>query len=1098
MISLMRERQSTLCGRSDLPCAGETIHPMREKRSPLCGRDDPPYAVKVIHRYRFLNIIFIFYFMNKLYLFLTCLLCLASTNLFAVPAIPYPVDITQPDGTSLTIRLHGDEYFNYATTEDGYMVVKDPRGFYVYAQVLKNGQIEPTERIARNTTERSAVDAGFLGSLDARSEIERYYNAATISPKQMQRAAPGQEMQSQPQRTPKTGAPKFLVLLVEFSDRQFTNRTTANTRFSNLLNEQGYSDNGSTGSVKDYYIANSYGQFTPNYVVVGPVTLPNTAQYYCDNDGALVPQMVIDACNAADPTVNFAEYDNDGDNRVDNVLCFVAGWDRAQGADNATNVWSHRWSVYPTAEYQGGNYSGSVASTYFDSKRVFDYFVTSELRGASGTNMSNIGTFVHEFAHILGLPDYYHTQTSSKTTLQYWSAMDQGNYCNTSRTPPLFSAYDRFFLGWLTPEQYASGQRTLYPLSQSGTAAQAGQAYLIAASSHNMNGGSPSPSEFFVVEYREKTGWDAYLGNNSTSGSGGMLFWHIDYSSSVWSNNVVNNYTGTTQTQASHMRVYLEPTNGLSQTTPGGAFTSGNFTPKLWNGTSLAPVVSIIKNGTTSMSFGADVPETPTAFTVTPDAGGALSAALQWTNPTLTTSGQPVTLTKVEVYRDALLIYTNNSPVAGAADNYTDNSPTNDWHTYTVYAYNSAGVSAPATASAFVGIDPCAITTFPWTEGFNATNSTNPYLPDNCWDAESVGSYYWKRVTLGTYPSITTREGAGMLQYNCYSYPPNSKGKLITPPFNTKNKTLKFSFYMYRDGQYIPNRDSLNIYVSPTKNITDATLVRTVYRNRTLASLTTSTQATNAWYQYEDILPTTGLSSAYIIMEGVSQYGNDIYVDNIEVTACQTYNDTENVSVCSGSNYTFPDNTEIFNITSPTSHTSYLTSVAGCDSTVVTNIGIKSANVSVTLMGYTLTANQADASYRWLDCNTGNAPIAEAVLQDYTPGVNGYYAVEITYNGCIFVSDCVNVLITDIDMVKNNHIVIFPNPAKDVAYINLLPLGSRAKATITDISGRTIDTFTVEPDTPFRRIDVSSYPPGAYIVRIISSEINLVERLVVK
>ena len=472
-------------------------------------------------------------------------LFLIGHSVLAVPAIPWPLEVTQPDGTTLTIRLYGDEWFNYTTTEDGFMIVKNQQNFYVYATVSQTGQVFPTNLIARNEDARNVSDVNFLKSLDTKSDISRLQSAKNaVSKHNILRS----DELNEPQRTPTTGDPDLLVLLIEFSDRPFDDRTTAQARFSALLNLNNYNYNGSTGCVKDYYQASSYGKFNPNFVVMPPVTLSNTAQYYCDNDGELVPQMIIDACDALKilkPSVNFADYDNDGDNRVDNVLCFVAGWDRARGADDATNIWSHRWSVYPKEMYIGGNYEGSVESTTFDGKRVFDYFVTSELTGIESSpvkTMVNIGTFVHEFGHILGLPDYYHTTSTSISTVDTWSTMASGNYNNNSRTPPAFSAYDRFFLGWLTPEELTvTEQKTLYPLSQVTTASPNtnGQAYLVAASSHNMvtSGTSPGPvpNEFYILEYREKTGWDTYLP------SAGMLIWHIDYLASAWSANTVNN-----------------------------------------------------------------------------------------------------------------------------------------------------------------------------------------------------------------------------------------------------------------------------------------------------------------------------------------------------------------------------------------------------------------------------------------------------------------------------------------------------------------------------------------------------------------------------
>ena len=73
--------------------------------------------------------------MRNIYsLCLACLLFL-SADLYAVPATPYPVEVTQPDGTTLTIRLHGDEHFRYNSTLDGFLIVKNQQNAFVYATV---------------------------------------------------------------------------------------------------------------------------------------------------------------------------------------------------------------------------------------------------------------------------------------------------------------------------------------------------------------------------------------------------------------------------------------------------------------------------------------------------------------------------------------------------------------------------------------------------------------------------------------------------------------------------------------------------------------------------------------------------------------------------------------------------------------------------------------------------------------------------------------------------------------------------------------------------------------------------------------------------
>ena len=190
--------------------------------------------------------------------------------------------------------------------------------------------------------------------------------------------------------------------------------------------------------------------------------------------------------------------------------------------------------------------------------------------------------------------------------------MDYGPYLNGGNTPPAYSAWDRFYLGYLTPEQVNTPiDLTLLPLSQSTTlvANTNNQSYLLSASTHNLNGAAPSPAEFFIVEYRKHTGWDTYLGQNMDSNgnfttvpSDGLCIWHVDYLKSGWDANTPNNYTGTTQTLSSHMRVYLQPLSGQT-TTPGTTFSSGSFMPTTWSGTNINRALTAITKTTDNITF---------------------------------------------------------------------------------------------------------------------------------------------------------------------------------------------------------------------------------------------------------------------------------------------------------------------------------------------------------------------------------------------------------------------------------------------------------------------------------------------------------------
>lgn len=514
-------------------------------------------------------------------LFTTALFITFTTLLMAVPARPQPFVVQQPDGSFLTIQLFGDENNKIRTTSDGYLIHRNSSGFYVYADSALSRE---ESRIARDPDKRNSSDHIYLARIGKKELASEPFR----SPSRVKK------IQEEVQSTgfPRFGSPRSLVIMVNFTDKKFV-VPEAQQAFSRLLNTEGYAENGSTGSARDYFKASSNGHFSPLFDVVGPYELPNTMAYYGANnssgDDVKPAYMIADACILADNDINFSDYDLDNDGYIDNVFVYYAGHNEAEGAGEHT-IWPHRWAVY------SGNYTGN---SLFDGKRLFDYACTSELRSNTGSSMCGIGTFTHEFGHVIGLPDHYHTTSPAKNTLNNWSIMDSGAYLNSGRTPPAYSAYDRFYLGWLIPEElYSPDKKTLFPLSQAHEplTTSSGQAYLLSAERHNLNGALPFPREFFVLEYRKKTGWDRYLPAE------GMLIWHIDYDQNAWDQNTPNNYTGSSQTASSHMRIYLQPLIGNS-TTPGTAFTSGSFNPVKWNGTSLNRPVSNITLTSDSINF---------------------------------------------------------------------------------------------------------------------------------------------------------------------------------------------------------------------------------------------------------------------------------------------------------------------------------------------------------------------------------------------------------------------------------------------------------------------------------------------------------------
>lgn len=455
-------------------------------------------------------------------------LCVGLSALWAVPAAPNLFRVTQPDGSELMVRLIGDESFHYYALEDGTPIRQNDNGFWI-----KDTSFDAPKAMAKaqRVAHREMIGGGF----------------------------------------PLTGSPKALVLLVGFADLPF-DQTRDN--FNALLNESGYSYNGATGSCRDYFIASSDSLFQPQFDVYGPYKASHNMAYYGAEEGdshdANPQELIVEACQlAAAAGVDFSQYDTNNDGVLDNVFVYFAGHNQAEGGGENT-IWPHQSDL-------------SSLNIRVDGKRLGTYACTSEYSGSSGTRRASIGTFCHEFGHVLGLPDFYDTNYSIYT-VGNWDIMCSGSYNNNGQTPPVYTSYERFFLGWLKPTQLTEkGQYFLEPLETSNTA------YLLAASQHNLSGSSPSPSEFFMIEYRTNVGWDAPSG--ALPGVG-MLVWHIDYSATAWNTNTPNN--GPTL-----VRMHLEEANGIgwnkrsngesgraSDPYPG---TMGitRFTPTLHNGTVL-------------------------------------------------------------------------------------------------------------------------------------------------------------------------------------------------------------------------------------------------------------------------------------------------------------------------------------------------------------------------------------------------------------------------------------------------------------------------------------------------------------------------------
>jgi M6 family metalloprotease-like protein len=472
--------------------------------------------------------------MNKnIFSLIVFLLLFAGRNVFAVPAIPVPVEVTQPDGSVLTIRLYGDEFFGYATTEDGFLISQNAESEWKFAQIDNDNNIVATEKTAKAKKYLSASELEELENINQSIDIQLFAATKRDARKSVlpRAVAP---------RVAVTGTMKALVILVNFKDKHFV-VPDAQQAFSDLLNQPNYTAlNGATGSARDYFIDNSSGDFQPQFDVYGPYTLDSVMSYYGKNVGSYDQDpelMVSNACDLAYAAgVDFTQYDYDGNNVVDQVFIYYAGNNEAEGAPSYT-IWPHRSAVWHSV--------GSGANMMY----IYDYACASELRlNQPGPDfMCGIGTFAHEFGHILGLPDFYATNGAGHHTLHYWDIMDRGCYLNGGFTPAGYSSYERFFLGWLMPRMLeAADNVVLSPLNTSNKALM-----VTKNNTSNFDGANPSPVLFYMLENRQQTGWDSFLPGH------GLLLTKINYNATRWANNAVNNF-------ANSMGVEIIAADGLA------------------------------------------------------------------------------------------------------------------------------------------------------------------------------------------------------------------------------------------------------------------------------------------------------------------------------------------------------------------------------------------------------------------------------------------------------------------------------------------------------------------------------------------------------
>ncbi len=453
-----------------------------------------------------------------------------AVSVSAAPALRGRFLRMQPDGSAFYVSLSGDEFTRLAVTDDGRPVVKDADGWYCYALIGADGKRVSTRvripgtastredegGIGRTTSTRE--DEGGIGRTTSTREDEGGIGRTEVRPPESvvhavnmasgERRAAMERLRSAASERFMSGSiqqVRVIILLAEFADLKFR---YGRSDFVDLVSKRGYDGNGASGSVMDYF-TDQFGEECSFIFDVGPVvSLSKGYAYYgkngADGNDAKAHEAVIEACRLSDTEVDFSRYDLDGDGCVDNIFVFYAGTDEARGADE-DHIWSHSWAIR----------DGAGLSVMLDGVYLNAYSMSSEIAYYSSLGkyaLTPIGSFCHEFGHMLGLKDVYDTdyEDSGGRSKGFWktiSLMDNGNYNNEGRTPPNFTALELEMLGIGTCRELTAGAFSL-------TAGE--RTYCRYEGDYE--------GEFYLFECRTAEGWDEYIGGS------GLLITHVDRS----------------------------------------------------------------------------------------------------------------------------------------------------------------------------------------------------------------------------------------------------------------------------------------------------------------------------------------------------------------------------------------------------------------------------------------------------------------------------------------------------------------------------------------------------------------------------------------
>jgi M6 family metalloprotease-like protein len=957
---------------------------------------------------------------------------IAPLKLVASGANPSPVVVSQPDGSSLTICQHGDEWFNWTATSDGYRIVKNKDGIFEYATLLKSGIIVPSGIKVNNGDKRNKNEIAFIDAMSKHIGVTE----AQIN-QQRENYFPTSQLKNAASNSyfPATGTRKLLVILTNFADR-----TTSYTQsdFNHLMNTNLYNGD---GSFRDYYREVSGGKLEVISTVTQWVKLDKSHDYYDTNVG----EMVVSAIQkAADQGQNFDDFDNDHDGVIESVIILHQGSGQ-ESSSVTTDIWSH---------YHKLSLRGFSEAARTIGGKIFDQYVIVPEKNGSGTSITPIGVICHEFGHALGMSDYYDTDDTSglPTGTCTWDIMANGLWNINGHLPAHPNPYEKIKLGWVTSINLSTaGEYTLNPI-------------LTSQKLYRIN--SPVTTEYFLLENRVKQNFDYGIQGE------GMLIYHIDENiiSTYQTSNKIN--AGTPQGVAllsASTSSYGAVNSGFCPF-PGKSF-AGSFTDETnpssltWGGSTTQLPITDINKATNGNILFTLLPSVQAA-TITHQQEINKSVSIRW-NPVIDESFSGYQSFAISI-SDWLFIDQDLGVTAGLWGNNV--AFTNEKYTGSFIVFDPDAVNAPVNAylgHKFLGcvansstanpphllnddwvISPeIEITQSTWLS-FMARSATILYGMEriNVLVSES-GTATSQFTKISTTPYIEVPEAWTMYKYDLSSY---------------MGKKIRFAIQCVSDNAYMLMLDAFKIS-------SDEPILNTLKK----ASIAIeNTDNAIKWEKSDNDTPLTTLKNATADVSNIQYH---IYRNNQLITTLSGLTNTSFAEVVNCGNYDYKIVTERLQPKSiSTSTLTNITTQCNQVTLTITNGITPIEGATVVLNATTLTTN-SEGIVTFNGIASGN--------YDVNVSKNGFSSQEIllevvdNVDKTIILNFSTNINTRDINMPA-----VYPNPMQDNLKVEISNLQNEMCYRLVNLTGNIIvQGCSTSPNTI---IASHHLPAGIYLLEL--------------